>query len=122
MSGTVATYQGFPCRDVRFRRTRGWRADTTSVLLFAADFPHGFQFVTPSPGDLNRLRMRTQGQPDLSAIRGNQQRRPRALPKQRRLNFAGNLVMAEVDREGNQYLAVVDPLFCVSLETVKRNA
>ena len=23
MSGTVATYQGFPCRDVRFRRTRG---------------------------------------------------------------------------------------------------
>jgi len=111
MSGTVATYQGFPCRDVRFRRTRGWRADTTSVLLFAADFPHGFQFVTPSPGDLSRLRIRTQGQPDLSAIRGDQPRRPRALPKQRRLNFAGDLVMAEVDREGNQYLVVVDPLF-----------
>ncbi|MEZ6184125.1 MAG: hypothetical protein R3F62_03830 [Planctomycetota bacterium] len=122
MSGTVATYQGFPCRDVQFRRTRGWRADTTSVLLFAADFPHGFQFVTPSPGDLSRLRIRTQGQPDLSAIRGNQPRRPRALPKQRQLDFAGDLVMAEVDREGNDYLVVVDPLFCISLETVKRNA
>lgn len=122
MSGTVATYQGFPCRDVRFRRTRGWRADTTSVLLFAADFPQGFQFVTPSPGDLTRLRIRSQGQPDLSAIRGQQRRRPRALPLQRRLEFAGDLVMAEVDRAGKEYLVVVDPLFCVSLETVKRNA
>ena len=24
MSGTVATYQGFPARHVKFRRTRGW--------------------------------------------------------------------------------------------------
>lgn len=122
MSGTVATYQGFPCRDVRFRRTRGWRADTTTVLLFAADFPQGFQFVTPSPGDLGRLQLRTQGQPDLSAIRGQQRPGARPLPRLRRLEFAGDLVMAEVDRGGNEFLVVVDPLFCISLETVKRNA
>ncbi len=131
MSGTVATYQGFPCRDVRFRRTRGFRADTSSVLLFAADFPQGFEFVTPSPGDLTRLQIRSLGQPDLSAIRGQRRRqgqglrrrrRPRLLARQRKLDFAGALVLAEVDRAGKEYLVVVDPLFCVSLETVKRNA
>lgn len=125
MSGTVATYQGFPVRDVRFRRTRGWRADTTTLLLFAADFPQGFAFVTPAPGDL--ARQRTQGEPDLSAIRGPRRggaarRRPRPLPGQRRLEFAGPLVLAEVDSLGTTYQVVVDPLYCVSLETVKRNA
>jgi len=122
VSGTVATYQGFPCRDVRFRRTRGWRADTTSVLLFAADFPQGFEFVTPSPGDLGRLQLRRRGAPDLSPIRGNQPRTPTALPRRRRLEFAGELVLAEVDRAGAEYVVVVAPLFCVSLETVKRTA
>jgi len=121
VSGTVATYQGFPCRAVTFRRTRGWRADTSSVLLFAADFPHGFEFVVPDPGGFARLRLITQSSPDLSAIRGRR-RRPKPLPQQRRLNFAGDLVMAEVDQEGREYVVVVDPLFCVSLETVKRNA
>ncbi|HBP17420.1 MAG TPA: hypothetical protein DEA08_06475, partial [Planctomycetes bacterium] len=122
MSGTLATYQGFPCRDVRFRRTRGWRADTSSVLLFAVDFPHGFRFDTPAPGDLGRLRLRTQSQPDLSPIRGAAPRRPRPLPERRQLDFAGDLVLAEVDRQGNEYAVVVGPLFCVSIETVKQNA
>ena len=123
MSGTIATYQGFPCRDVRFRRTRGWRADSTSVLLFAVDFPQGFEFVTPSPGAFARLRLRTSTRPDLGPIRGGQRRpSPQKLPEQRRLEFAGALVMAEVDREGREYLVAVDPLFCVSLETVRRDA
>lgn len=121
MSGTVATYQGFPARHVKFRRTRGWTADTSEVLLFAADFPQGFEFVTPAPGDLDRLQLRTQPRPDLAAIRARALM-PRALPAQRRLEFAGALVMAEVDRQGNEYVVVVDPLFCVALETVRRNA
>ncbi|HBP20005.1 MAG TPA: hypothetical protein DEA08_19735, partial [Planctomycetes bacterium] len=123
MSGTVATYQGFPCRDVRFRRTRGWTADTSSVLLFAVDFPQGFEFATPEPGAFARLRLRTSVQPDIGAIRGGRRRPPpRQLPQQRRLEFSGPLVMAEVDREGREFLVTIDPLFCVSLETVRRNA
>lgn len=123
MSGAVATYQGFPCRDVRFRRTRGWRADSTSVLLFAADFPQGFQFVTPSPGAFARLRLQTSARPDLAAIRGQRRRpAPREIPKERRLEFSGALVLAEVDQEGREFLVTIDPLFCVSLETVRRNA
>ena len=122
MSGTVATYQGFPCRSVSYRRTRGWTADTSEVLLFAADFPQGFQFTTPAPGDLARVRLRTAPKPDLSPIRGARPQQPRPLPRLRRLDFAGALVMAEVDTEGREYAVVVDPLFCVALETVRRNA
>lgn len=118
MSGTVATYQGWPVRDVRFRRTRGWRADTTTVLLFAADFPTGFEFVTPAPGDL--VRNRTEVRLDLTSVRNP--RPPIPLPGARRLEFAGALVMAEVDRAGGEFVVVVDPLYCVSIETVRRNA
>ena len=118
MSGTIATYQGYPCRDVRFRRTRGWRADTTTVVAFAADFPGGFEFATPRPGDL--LRRWTEVRTDLRAIRGEPMA-PRPAPLPRRFEFAGALIMAEVDRLGNEYAVVVDPLYCVSVETVRRN-
>ena len=118
MAGTLATYQGWPVRDVRFRRTRGWRADTSTLLLFAADFPAGFEFVTPTPGNL--VRGRTQARLDLGAIRSP--RPPVPLPGARRLEFAGSLVMAEVDRAGMEYVVVVDPLYCISIETVRRNA
>ncbi|MCW8138603.1 MAG: hypothetical protein KIT58_06840 [Planctomycetota bacterium] len=117
MSGTLCTYQGFPCRDVRFRRTRGWRADTTTVVLFAADFPRGFEFVTPAPGAL--VRPRSEARLDLGALR--RPGVPRPVPLARQLDFAGALVMAEVDRLGHEYAAVVSPLYCVSVETVRRN-
>lgn len=123
MSGTLATYQGFPCRDVRFRRTRGWRADTTTLLLFAVDFPQGFEFVTPGPGQLADPPPRTRVDPDLSGIEGAPAaRRPRPVPRARRLEFSGALVLAEVDREGKRYLVEVEPLYVIGLETVKRDA
>lgn len=118
MAGTLATYQGWPVRDVRFRRTRGWRADTSTLLLFAADFPAGFEFVTPAPGNL--VRGRTQTRLDLGAIRDA--RPPLPLAGARRLEFAGSLVMAEVDRAGKEFVVVVDPLYCISIETVRRSA
>ena len=118
MPGTLATYQGWPVRDVRFRRTRGWRADTTTLLLFAADFPRGFEFVTPTPGNL--VRGRTQARLGLGAVRNP--RPPVPLPGARRLEFAGPLVLAEVDRAGKEFVVVVDPFYCISIETVRRNA
>jgi hypothetical protein len=119
MSGTLATYQGWPVRDVRFRRTRGWRADTTTVLLLAADFPAGFEFVTPVPGDL--VRFRTEARLDLCPIRGAV-KRPVPLAGARRLEFAGALVLAEVDRAGQEFVVRIDPLYYVSIETARRNA
>lgn len=117
MSGTLCTYQGFPCRDVRFRRTRGWRADTTTIVLFAADFPQGFVFVTPVPGEL--VRPRSEARVDVGVLR--KQGVPRPVPLARQLDFSGALVMAEVDRLGNEFTTVVSPLYCVSVETVRRN-
>lgn len=141
MSGTLATYQGFPCRDVRFRRTRGWRADTTTVLFLVADFPRGFEFVVPEAGGL--VEEQTISFPDLSEIGGGRARpasvrvlphdAPQsatsfpappvpAVPKHpMRLAFAGSLVLAEVDRRGRRFLVTLHPLFCVSLETARRN-
>jgi hypothetical protein len=120
MPGTLATFQGYPCHSVRFRRTRGWTADTSEVLLFAADFPQGFEFVTPSPGDFGQLALRTRPPLDLAMLRALH-RAPRPLPAQRRLEFAGTLALAEADGAGNEFVVEIDPLFCVSLETVRRN-
>lgn len=114
--GTGAWFQGWPCRDVRFRRTRGARADVTTVLFFAQDFPVGFEFVTPT-GDL--LRATTQAPLDRAALAGQGPPRPLALTK--RLEFSGPLVMAETDRLGAEFVVTVDPMFCISLETVRRN-
>lgn len=117
MAGTVAYYQGFPCADVRFRRTRGWTADTTTLLFFASDFPEGFEFVVPSPGDLDVVR--TVVQPDLGPLHKRGLLRP--APRSRRLEFSGALVLAEVDERGRPFVVAVDPLFVVGLETVRRN-
>jgi hypothetical protein len=111
---TLATYQGLPCRDVVFRRTRGWKADVSSVVFFAADFPEGFEFVTPQPGELrSHSRFDLRLLPDVGT--------PIPPPLPRRLEFAGPLVLVERDRLGNHYTTVVDPLYCVSVETVRRN-
>lgn len=119
MSGTLATYQGLPVRDVRFRRTRGTRADTTMVVFAAEDFPEGFSFATPDPGQL--VRATTVARLDLRQLRGPPAP-ARPLPRPRRLEFSGSLVMAEVDRSGREYVVVIDPLYCVSVETIRRSS
>lgn len=120
MSGTIATYQGLPCQDVSYRCSRGWAADTTTVTFLAADFPTDFEFITPEPGDLGRWR--SEVRTDLAPIRGNGARTPRKVSLPNRLEFAGALVMAEVDRSGAEFVRIVDPLYCVSVETVRRNS
>lgn len=44
MSGTWASYQGFPCAAVRFRRSRGYSSDTIQVVIPLPQFPAGFDW------------------------------------------------------------------------------
>lgn len=56
---TWATYQGFPCQSVRFRRRRGYRADSTTVTILASDVDVEFKdvkdLVKPSSADTIQL-------------------------------------------------------------------
>ena len=81
---TIATYQGFPCRGMQIRRSRGWKADTSFVILFAQDFPEDFSFQTPDPG--GSLYVRPQLDPQTT--------RPAEVAA-RQLAFAGTVVMQE---------------------------
>ena len=42
--GTLATYQGFPCAELVFRRSRGYAGDRCEVTILAASFPGAFDW------------------------------------------------------------------------------
>lgn len=123
MAGTLATYQGIECADVTFRRTRGFGPDVSEAVFLLSSFPDGFDFRVPQPGAV--VGPIPVVEPDLEALRSG---RPRArvqtgsgaLAGRKSLDFAGALVLAEVDADGQEFKVVVSPLFVVAIDRVKQ--
>lgn len=111
MAGTLIAYQGFVASDVVFRRSRGYRSDTTIVILPLDAFPAGFDLSTPRPGDLAKPVNRVL--PDIAMIRQGSSAAP---VQQRSFLWAGTLVMAEQDAE--LWQVVVHPMYVLRVETV----
>jgi len=108
---THCSYQGLPVHACSFRRTRGWTGDVSTVQFLARDFPSGFVFETPKPGDLSR--------PRRTAAVGIDWKRNAALFA-RRLHWVGPLVLAERDPRGVEHVVEVE-LFCMSVAAVRRD-
>jgi len=108
---THCSYQGLPVHACTFRRTRGWTGDVSTVQFLAHEFPKGFVFETPKPGDLSR--------PRRTSSPGIDWKRNAALFA-RRLHWVGPLVMAERSVGGKEHVVEVE-LFCMSVAAVRRD-
>ncbi|MCO5168074.1 MAG: hypothetical protein M9894_17155 [Planctomycetes bacterium] len=117
MSGTLIAYQGFRAQSAVFRRTRGYDSDFSEVVFPVESFPAGFDFTPPQIG--GRTLLPDLVVPDLGVIRARTS--AAALPDfraARRLDFAGTLVMAEVQDE--EWQVVVHPLFVMRIDRIKQ--
>ncbi|MCO5172454.1 MAG: hypothetical protein M9894_39660 [Planctomycetes bacterium] len=112
--GTLATFQGWPLRDVTFSRSRGYTPSSAVMVFAVADFPDGFDFAAPKPGDLGRPAPPPDVAPgDIGVARG-------PAPLARRLNYEGWLVMAE-SVNGQTWAFPPVRLFVMSSEVVKQS-
>jgi hypothetical protein len=112
--GAVFLYQGHRCQSVRFRRTRGFEADTSLVTMPAAAFPDGFEVDEPKPDDMSAPLP-----PDASDVEAMLAGRAAELP--RRLRFAGWLVIADLGDEVFRQPVVVGPLYVLRVDRVRRS-
>ena len=115
--GISQSYQGFPLRSMRFRRTRGFGATVSELVIPVEAFPKGFDFSVPAPPP-NGLGTRPspKGQIDVSALTAKDPREA-VLPK--KLSFEGSLVFGEhVDGETWRHPPV--NLFVLRIETVRQ--
>lgn len=116
--GTLITYQGHRCQSVRFRRSRGFEADQSIVVLPVAAFPDAFSYVDPTPGELagEIPREGPQSAEEAAEWLGKP---PERLPST--LRFAGTLVIADLSDEVPEHRApvVVHPLFVQRIERLR---
>ena len=110
MPGTVATFAGIPCFDVRFTRSRGWSSDVSSVEI-PASVAEGLGLLVPRAGDLARPRAGAAGN-DLGP--GGPVQLAAEVP------YEGALVLAET--VGGQSWSVTVPNLFVSRAEVVREA
>src|SRR5690606_13332551 len=115
---TLITYQGHRCQSVRFRRSRGFEADQSIVVLPVAAFPEAFSYEDPTPGELagEIPREGPQSAEEAAEWLG---KRPEALPTT--LRFAGTLVIADLsdDVPEHRQLVVVHPLYVQRIERLR---
>lgn len=114
--GTVVMYQGARVQQLKYRRTRGFDADQTVIVMPVASFPDGFELIAPQPaelaGEIPRVEADVEG-----ALAG----RSPALP--RRLRFAGWLVIADLSDDVPLHRTPVEvgPLFVLRVERLRRS-
>lgn len=108
---TAITYQGIPCVSVVFRRSRGYRADTSSVVIPINADPANLRVQSPSDTDLSkRPKLESPSLADLGleVPQGPQGGGLGLIPgADRPLDYEGTLVMAE--KIGEQVLKVEVP-------------
>lgn len=109
----IATYQGYPLRDLEYTRSRGYTPNGAEMTFLASDFPVGFQFVTPQPGAL-AVPASLPSEARLPA--GDEPQGP--APIARQLAFEGWLVMAE-SVGGTEWRHPPVRLFVVSVDTAR---
>lgn len=116
MSGSLAIYQGWVCTSVRFRRARGFEASLSQVEIHVRGYPGSFRLdhseepARVEPGQwIGRLTAgRTIGDGD-------------QLPQPGVLRVAGELLLVEVDPEGNVYQLPPQLLYVVRIESARRS-
>lgn len=118
MGGTVATFAGLVCTDVRFARSRGHDSDLSTVEIPVENFPGGLQLVPAVPGQVGgEIKVSI---PEVGLARIAAQRKfgdPLPALKQSALVFAGTLCMAEAQDE--TWKVIVHPLYVQRVERVR---
>lgn len=112
MGGTFARFQGWPLRDLQLTRTRGYAANGAQMILFARDFPAGFDFTPPAPGQLAQAVPPPASEP----LPGDRQG---VAPVAMRLSYEGWLEVAEAVN-GEEWRLPPIRLFVTGVETVRR--
>ncbi len=106
--GTFGTFQGYPLRACIFRHARGYVPGGAEMTLHVSDFPAGFEFTTPAPGELA-----TPKTPNLVSTT-----REGPAPLAKRLDYEGFLVMSE-EVGGQAWKHPPVRLFVVSVSTAR---
>ena len=115
--GTLITYQGHRCQSVRFRRSRGFEADQSIVVLPAAAFPSAFRYEPPTAPDAYLQEIPREGPQSAEEAAEFLAKPPAALPST--LRFAGTLVIADMSGADYRDPVVVHPLFVQRVERVR---
>lgn len=114
--GTKATFQGYPLRALRYTRARGYRPSGALMVMAVEDFPSGFDFRTPKPGDLTNARAKPGVVLDSTRSTADTPSGPPPLAKA--LDYEGWLVMSETV-SGQTWDHPPVRLFVTSVATVK---